>query len=381
MSGAIVHEWVAESGGSENVFQAMADVFPDADLHCLWSDNSKRFGGRILNETWLAKSPLRRHKALAVPFMPLTWRGLEAKGNYRWMLVSSHLFAHHARFRTNPDIPKYVYAHTPARYIWSPELDERGGSRWVKTASTFLKSVDSKRAAEPVAIAANSHFVRERISRFWERQAGVIYPPVEVSRIQGVSDWTSELDDAESRLLESLAEGFILGASRFVPYKGLDRVIEVGQMLDLPVVLAGSGPEESRLRALAAVAGVPVTFISTPSTRMLYALYQSCSLYVFPPVEDFGIMPVEAMAAGARVLANRVGGASESVVESECGSLADFSDGADIRRAAMIAIDGDRKKSVERAKVFSRERFDREMRSWIPNDSETHVPSHGIDVR
>jgi glycosyltransferase involved in cell wall biosynthesis len=379
LSGAIIHEWVAKSGGSENVFQAMADAFPHADLHCLWSDDSVRFGGRALNETWLARSPLRRHKALALPFMPFTWRGLSAMGKYEWMLVSSHLFAHHARFRENAEVPKYVYAHTPARYIWNPELDERGGSPLVKTASSLLKKVDSKRAAEPVAIAANSHFIRERISRSWERSADVIYPPVEVSQIQSVSDWASKLKDAEARIMENLADEFILGASRFVPYKGLDRVIEVGQMLRLPVVLAGSGPEESRLRALAAEAGVPVTFISNPSSGMLYSLYQRCSLYVFPPVEDFGIMPVEAMAAGARVLANRVGGASESVVEAECGSLADFSDVADVKRAALIAIGGDRERSIQRAKLFSRERFDREIKSWIPNGSEAMVPSNRID--
>lgn len=376
MTGAIVHEWVAESGGSENVLEAMAEAFPDADLHCLWNDAPFRFSSRAVYETWMARTAFRRHKALALPLMPWTWRQISSRERYDWLLVSSHLFAHHVRFRDQQEVPKYVYAHTPARYIWAPELDGRGSSTLIRSSASLFKPIDVRRAQEPVAIAANSRFIQDRIAKTWERQSDVIYPPVEVTRIQAVTDWAIEVDSWEGQIINGLPNMFVLGASRFVPYKGLDRVIEVGVTLGLPVVLAGSGPEEARLRHLASESEIPVSFIINPSTSLLYALYQRCSMYVFPPIEDFGIMPVEAMAAGATVLANRIGGASESVIEGKTGALADFSDPADLDRAAVRAMNLSSNESAAAAKRFSRERFESEIKLWIETGRSTQ-PKQG----
>lgn len=367
MPGAIVHEWIARSGGSENVFHAMAQTFPDADLHCLWNDDPVRFNASKVGETWIANSLFRRNKALALPLMPLAWRRLESRYSYEWMLVSSHLFAHHARFPDQPDVPKYVYTHTPARYIWNPELDERGQSLPVRSVSKVFKRLDLHRSREALEVAANSEFIRQRILTSWGRDSRVIYPPVDVETIQSQDDWSSHVNSDEQQVIESLPRDFILGASRFVPYKGLDRVIEVGQLLNMPVVLAGSGPEENRLRGMAEASSVPVMFINRPSSALLYSLYQNCLLYVFPPVEDFGIMPVEAMAAGARVLANKAGGAAESVVDGLTGSLSTFASGGEMKEAAKIALATDRSASVSRARLFSQERFSRELRAWLPS--------------
>ncbi|TDL37441.1 glycosyltransferase [Arthrobacter nitrophenolicus] len=348
----------------------MAEIFPDADLHCLWNDDLGRFGARPVHETWIANSRLRNSKALSLPFMPYTWRRLAARRSYDWMLVSSHLFAHHARFRNQVDVPKFVYVHTPARYIWVPQLDARGQSLPVRAVSHGFKALDVRRAREATEVAANSEFIRSRIADAWGRDAKVIYPPVEVERIQAEKDWKSKLRDQELATFESLPQDFILGASRFVAYKGLDKVIEVGSLLKLPVVLAGAGPQEGYLRALAEEADVPVFFVSRPSTELLYTLYQECALYVFPPIEDFGIMPVEAMAAGARVLANCVGGASESVIEGSTGALSPFLGASDTLQAATTALNGKRDASMSRALFFSRGRFDSEIRSWIVPNQE-----------
>ena len=142
----------------------------------------------------------------------------------------------------------------------------------------------------------------------------MIYPPVDVEQIQSVADWRTRLDDEEAAQLAALPSSFLLGASRFIPYKRLDLVIQAGEAADLPVVLAGKGPERAALEAAAERASVPVHFVHAPSWALLFALYQQALLFVFPAVEDFGIMPVEAMAAGAPVLAQAVGGTSESVV-------------------------------------------------------------------
>lgn len=341
VSGLLVHEWIESSGGAENVLEAMASAFPDADIQCLWNDAPHRFADRSVQETWLARTPLRRHKAIALPFAAGVWRGLPSRQDYEWMLVSSHLFAHHATL-AGQDVPKYVYAHTPARYIWNPELDERGNSAAVKAVSPLFRRVDRKRAQEAMAIAANSAFVQDRIAQAWDRDATVIHPPVAVERILSQSDWRTQITDvAELKLLDGLPLPFILGASRFIPYKRLDLVIAAGENAKLPVVLAGRGPHEARLRAVAAAASVPVQIIVSPSDAMLYALMQLANVFVFPAVEDFGIVPVEAQAAGTPVVTGPIGGQVETFENGVSGVLADSADAKDLGAAVGQACDLD----------------------------------------
>lgn len=338
MTGLLVHEWIERSGGAERVLEAMAQVFPDAEIRCLWDDAPGRFAGRAVRETWLARTPLRRHKALALPFMVPTWRRLGGGADVEWMLVSSHLFAHHARLPGH-DVPKFVYAHTPARYIWNPELDERGGGAAVRAVAPLFRGVDRRRAREATAIAANSAFVRDRIRRAWDREATIIHPPVTVERILSQSDWrTAVAADAERRAVDALPEVFVLGASRFIPYKRIDLVIEAADRAGVPAVIAGSGPDEARLREAAARARVPVTFVIAPSDALLYALMQRAGAFVFPAVEDFGIVPVEAQAAGTPVVTGPVGGQLETFTDGVSGVVAASTDAADLASAISAAL-------------------------------------------
>ncbi len=190
MAGVLVHEWIAQEGGSENVLQAMSEAFPDAEIHCLWNDSRDRFGSREIRESWLARTPLRHHKALALPLMPATWRMLRYRA-HDWALISSHAFAHHAHFRGAPDgFRRMVYVHTPARYVWTRRFDARGDNPVARLVSHALRPLDRRRAGEGAEFAANSAFVRERIRDAWGVDARVIYPPVNVERIQSVPDWT-----------------------------------------------------------------------------------------------------------------------------------------------------------------------------------------------
>lgn len=366
MTGLIAHEWIERVGGAERVLDSFAEMYPEADMFCLWNDAPDRFEGRTVAESALAQTPLRRNKALALPAMPFVWRKLRKRAEYDWMLVSSHLFAHHARVPGVPAARKYVYVHTPARYIWSPELDERGRNPLVRAIAPLFRMLDTRRARGNVNVAANSAFVRDRIRTAWGVDAAVVHPPVDVSRLQGVVDWSSRLNAGERAVLEALPAGFLLGASRFVSYKRLDRVIAAGRASGHPVVIAGSGPGEQRLRSLAAEAGVPVRFVVEPSDALLAALMQRASVYVFPAVEDFGIMPVEAMALGTPVVINTVGGTSESVIDGVTGvAVADFDDDAAlcdaIERAA--ALDGETARA--HARTFDTSRFQSAIRSWM----------------
>jgi glycosyltransferase involved in cell wall biosynthesis len=365
MAGVLVHEWIAQSGGSENVLQAFSEMYPEADIVCLWNESEGRFDPARLRESWLAGSPLRHRKALALPFMPAVWRFRPNRG-YDWALISSHLFAHHVHFRDQPaDFDRFVYVHSPARYIWAQEQDARGGGPLVRVAAQAFKPLDRRRAQQSGSrYAANSAFIRGRVRECWQVDAEVIYPPVDVLQIQAVTDWRERLTAADAATFEQLPPGYFLGASRFVGYKRLDLVIRTGELAGRPVVLAGRGPEMERLRQLAAGARVPVHVVEHPSRALLYALYQQAGLYVFPAVEDFGIMPVEALAAGAPVLAQRIGGTAETIVPGLSGALSEFRSEQEMKAAADEAMATSREARLKFARQFSLERFRHEIACW-----------------
>lgn len=363
-TGLIAHEWLAPAGGSERVVEAMIDAFPGAPLHVLWDDAPHIDRGAPVRESWLARTPLRRSKGAALPLMPAVWKRLRSSADVDWILASSHAFAHHARLSGAPHVPTLAYVHTPARYVWLPELDTRGNSRLARAASVPLRSLDHRRAQDLEAVAANSAYVARRIADCWERDATVIYPPVDVAQIMAADG--TELDDDERALLESLPAAFVLGASRFVPYKEVHQALRVGQLLDTPVVLAGGGPGEAELREEAEALGVAASFVIDPSTPLLRALYARALLYVFLAVEDFGIMPVEAMAAGTPVLVRSEGGAVESVLSCEGGAAVDDpADTVELKAAAHRAMGIDRAGLPARTMRFDRSRFIGEIRDWV----------------
>jgi len=365
MPGIIVHEWLERFGGAENVVDRFAALYPQAPIQALWNDAPGRFDPARVHETWLARTPLRRRKALALPFQPSTWRHLGAQ-DADWIVCSSHLFAHHARFAGPArDAPKHVYVHTPARYIWNPELDDRGRSATVRAAAPALRAIDRSRAAEAASMMANSVAVRDRIREHWGVDAGVIHPPVDVTGLRTPAPLTAE----EDALIDGLPSEFLLGASRFVPYKRLDAVVRAGAAAALPVVLAGGGPERDALLALARQHGVTLVLVDSPSRALLGALYRRSIAYVFPAVEDFGIMPVEAMATGTPVIGRTTGGVAESVQEGVSGVLIDELggfEGSEFRAALDRAASLDRAAIAASALRFDTAEFDRAVREWLP---------------
>jgi glycosyltransferase involved in cell wall biosynthesis len=360
------HEWISSIGGSENVFRALMDVFPAADATCLWNDAPETFD-RPVSESWLASTPLRGKKVLSLPLMPRVWEQVSLEG-YDAVLASSHAFSHHLASRAaRAGLNAYAYVHSPARYIWAPDVEARGRRLLARAGSIPLKRID-RRAADPrVHYAANSEYISDRIRRAWRVDATVIYPPVDVERIMSVDRWRDELTAAEGAIFDALpSDGFILGASRLVSYKRLDLVIEVGQALGMPVVIAGSGPAEKRLRAEADEVSVPVHFVGRVSDAQLYALYQEALLFVFLALEDFGIMPVEAMATGTPVLVNTEGGASESVLGVGGGvAWAASRPIAQLARAAESALAMDITDATSRVARFSHAAFARRVCHWV----------------
>lgn len=355
MADALVHEWLVVRAGSELVFEALARCMPDADLFSLTAapGGLANLGNRHVTTSVLDRPSLRDRRALTLPLMPAAWR-LAARGREYETVVTSH-HAAAIQFARHCTVERHLaYIHTPARYVWSPELDGRGSSRLLWPMRRAMQRSD-RRAVESIdSLAANSEEVAARIRRFWNREARVIHPPVD-----------TDYFGAKACSSGPPSRDFILGMSRFVAYKRLDLVIDAGDLLGLPVVIAGAGPHEQTLRRRAEEARVPVRFVIQPTNAELRELYRNAACLVFPAHEDFGIVPVEAQAAGTPVVGIQSGGVLESVSNGVTGILVEHATPSALARGVIEAggISADACRAW--ASRFSSARFEREALAWI----------------
>jgi glycosyltransferase involved in cell wall biosynthesis len=348
---ALVHEWFTAAGGSENVYRHIADLVPHATRFVLWKEQG--VDELALRESWLARTPLRRTKAGALPLMPLVWRTL-SRERFDLVISSSHAFAHTVRLGP-PDRTRHLsYVHSPARYIWSPAFDGRGASPVLAGPRRLLQSLDVRLSRHVHSYAANSEEVRTRIRKYWRRDACVINPPVDV-------DFFASAPAAD----RNQPRDYLLGAGRWIPYKNFDLILAIAEAAGMPLVIAGAGPQEAKLRRAASRAAVPVTFAVGPGKAELRRLYWGARALVFPVHEDFGIIPVEAQACGTPVLGWRRGGLLETVVDEETGFLVDSTDPRAfvpfVRRLGELTPS----RMQARATVFSAAAFSAKLTAWI----------------
>ena len=348
---AILHEWIDAYAGSEQVYEALTQAFPGADLYALSQEPgvSLDTGGRPIQTTFLDRAALRRRRNATLPVMPLAWRGL-GRAKYDIVLSSHHAFAH-----TNQLAGAGLhlcYVHSPARYIWSPEIDARGDKWYLTPARAVLQRVDRRAAQRVTSYAANSRAVADRIARFWGRDAVVIPPPVRVNYFGAATDAEPTRD-------------YLLAVGRWITYKNLHLVAETADALDMPAKIAGRGPDKERILAAARAARVPVEVIESPSDEQLRELYRNAACLVFPTVEDFGMVPVEAQSAGTPVVALPEGGALETVADGVSGAFAEDVSvpalAAAVRAAIPLAGDGPRKNAAQ----FSPEAFHSAVVEWV----------------
>ncbi|MFD2764413.1 glycosyltransferase [Micromonospora eburnea] len=353
----MVHEWFGATGGAESTFLTMADLVPHAQRFVLWADRDVPVDRLRLRQSWMARTPLTRSKALALPFMPLVWRRWDG-GPVDVVISSSHAFAHTARFGPPERTRHLSYVHSPARYVWSPGLDSRGKNPLLALPRRALQAVDVRLSRHVHAYAANSREVQQRIRRFWNRDAVVIHPPVDV-------DFFAAAPPPE----RAQPREYLLGVGRWVPYKNFDLMMETAAEAGLPLIIAGSGPEESRLRRAAERVSAQVTFERRPTRERLRELYWGAQALLFPTHEDFGIVPVEAQACGTPVIGLRGGGLLETVRDGETGHLVESMQprayAAAVRRVADLRAD----RIQHHAEEFSRARFAARMSEWIAHES------------
>lgn len=305
---ALCHEWLNARHGSEKTFEAMAAALPSAAIHALTLQPSAdlRFDGRPVHTTFLDHPRLRdSSRMLQLPLMPLAWR-YASRAPYDVVVTSSHACA--KGFWPARTALHLCYCYTPMRYAWLAEVDHRRRRNPAsRLGERALQAWDLRSVAWVDGFAAISTTVARRVEEFYGRQAVVIHPPVDTARF-------TPGDPADR-------EGYALAVSRMVPYKRLDLAVRAAHRLRHPLVVAGAGPEEGRLRNLAAALATDVRFVIDPSDDELCALYRGAGVLVFPAEEDFGIVPVEAQACATPVVAYGAGGALDTVVPGETGVL------------------------------------------------------------
>ena len=302
---ALVHEWFTPRsvGGSELVVQEM-DALLRPQLFALVDGESRRrqswLNGRTIRTSFIQQLPCGvSHVQHYLPLLPLAIEQLDLRG-YPLVLSSSHLVA--KGVLTDPEQLHVSYVHTPVRYAWdqmhaylSRSAIARGPLgpllRWQLHQ---LRQWDVISAGRVDRILANSRFTARRIRRCWGRSSVVLHPPVAVDRF----DCHLPRDD------------FYLSVCRLVPYKRVDLMVEAFNRTGLPLLLVGDGPERQRLEQLA---GPSVRFLGHCSEEQVNGLMGRCRAFLHAGLEDFGIAPVEAMAAGAPVIGLGQGGLLDTV--------------------------------------------------------------------
>lgn len=352
---AVVHDWLTIPGGSEQVVLELLEMFPAAELFTSVYDPSPwpaQITERKVHSSFLNRIPgATRHYPKLLPLMNRAFRSFDLSG-FDLVLSSSHACAKNVR--TPPEALHVCYCHTPMRYAWEEGfLDGEEVSRATRLVLPALlgqlRRQDLAGSRGPDVFVANSRHVAERIQRYYGRAAEVVHPPVDVDHFLG---------------LDHAAQDFYLVFGRVVPYKRVDLAVGACTRLPRPLKVAGDG---RALAGVSAAAGAGVEFLGKVSEIERDRLLSSARALLFPGEEDFGIVPVEAQAAGLPVIGYGVGGVAESVLDGRTGVLfAEQTEAAladAIQRFEATSLKGDELRA--NARRFGRARFHMEMAEVI----------------
>ena len=303
---AIVHEWLVTYAGSEKVIEQLLQVFPEADLFALVdflpADARGFLGGKAVKTSFLQEFPLINSKNYRsyLPFMPMAVEQFDLS-NYDVIISNCHAVS--KGVITSPDQLHISYIHSPMRYAWDLQDTYLKGSGFGKLKGVvarvllhYIRNWDFLAAQRPDKLLANSNFIGRRVKKFYRRDATTFYPPV----------------DTDSFVPGQTREDFYLAASRLVPYKRFDIIIQAfSAMPEKRLVIIGDGPDASKL-----MKNLPpnITWLKYQPDDILRNQMQRCKAFVFAAKEDFGIMPIEAQACGAPVIAFGDGGLTETVI-------------------------------------------------------------------
>ncbi len=355
----LIHDWLTGMRGGEKCLEVLCEEYPDAPLYTLLHRKgsvSTTIENRPIKKSLIHYLP-RSHKLYRyfLPLMPFAVR--------RWKIPETDLvvsFSHCMAKSVKPPegAPHVSYCFTPMRYAWHMrdsyfgEGRTRGLKSWlIQKLLTRLRNWDRQTADHVSHFIAISQTIQQRILECYDRESEVIYPPVDTDFYHPSNE---KRDD------------YYLVVSAFAPYKRVDLAIEACEKLQRRLVIIGTGQDQSRLQSLA---GDRVEFLGWQSNEVIRDHFRRCRALLFPGEEDFGIVPVEAMACGAPVIAYGKGGATETVVPRKTG-LWHEEQNVDSLIAAMEDLERDTDSITpdatrRQAERFNRHRFREELLSYI----------------
>jgi glycosyltransferase involved in cell wall biosynthesis len=354
---ALVHDWLTGMRGGEKVLEAIAELYPGAPLHTLVSVRgsvSPALERRPTRRSFVQWFPgAGRHYRQYLLFFPTAIEQFDFDA-YDLVISTSHCAA---KSVVVPRRARHVcYCHSPMRYAWDqfnsyfgPDQVGALRSRLMRPLLARMARWDAATAPRVDRFIANSRYVAGRIRRYYNREATVVYPPVDTDFYQ---------PDPARR------PEFFLIVSAMVPYKRLDLAIRACRAAGAPLKIVGRGPEEARLRALA---GRDVEFLGWVADEEVRRLYQGSLAVLMPGVEDFGMVPVEAQACGRPIVALAEGGALESVIDGRTGVLVQdrseeaFTEGL----RAVTSRSYDTTEIRRHAEGFSRARFQQQFAAVV----------------
>ncbi|MDD5099263.1 MAG: glycosyltransferase [Candidatus Colwellbacteria bacterium] len=310
MNIAITHDYLNQFGGAERVLETFSEMYPEAPIYSLFYDKDSmngRFAGRVVKTSFLDNGFIRKRHRAFIPLMPLAARSINLGDGYDVVISNSVGFGKAMRHKGARHI---FYCNALLRYAWDPKTHLKDFLpeplyTLSRPATWAMKQWDRKTGRKPDIIISNSEYTRERVAKFYGRDSDVIYPPVDTDFF---------CPDKE------IKKEYYLAIGRFIPYKKFDIVVKAFNELDLPVKIVGDGREYERLKFIAKSPRIEFTgFVHDP--EKLRELYRGAKAFLFPQIEDFGLVAAEALACGAPVIGFNAAGAKEMVTDGENGIL------------------------------------------------------------
>lgn len=361
---ALVHDYLSQNGGAEKVLKAFQEIWPQAPTYTLFFDARKlpQFQGADIRPSFMQRLPwVRSRYQWYLPLMPTAVESLDLS-DFDVVLSSASAFA--KGVITREDALHICYCHTPTRYLWSDThsyVQELAMPGFIKSLLPILLSrlrLWDRQAANRVDFfIGNSETVRRRIKKYYNRDSHLIPPPVDVDR------FTISREPKE----------YFLTGGRLVAYKRYDLIVQACNQTGLPLKIFGTGPQAKYLRR---IAKPNVELLGPVSDREQARLYALAKAFIHPQIEDFGITPVESMAAGTPVIAYRAGGAAETVIEGVTGEFFDEQSWEEIADR-LIRFDQSRYRPEAiraRAEKFSRLNFQNQIKDLVDQLWQEHRP-------
>ena len=305
MKTAIIHDWLVTNAGAEKVLKEIVELYPKADIFSIvdFLDDIQRqeiIKGKKVTTSFIQNLPFaKKHFRNYLPLFPKAIESLDLRG-YELIISSSWAFA--KGVKKDKNAIHICYCHTPIRYAWdlydeyTSNLNQPKKFLVQKTLQ-YIRKWDISTLDRVDFFIANSDFVKERIKRIYNKSAEVIYPPVNINKF----------------VLEKNKEDFYLTASRLVPYKKTSLIVEAfNQMPQKKLIVIGSGEEYEKIKS---IAKSNIQVLGYQEDEVLVRYMQKAKAFIYAAIEDFGIIPIEAMACGTPVIALDNGGTAETVID------------------------------------------------------------------